>query len=103
MRITEIIGYSAETSGPNEKPRWGHFTANYVDGIQPRFDNLLAQERSASYHRGIRDAVEALQSVVPYNFELNYDGTEDKLRAAYVEGVHDSWATVRAMLDADER
>jgi hypothetical protein len=44
-RITEIIGYSAETSAPNETPRWGHFTASWADEAQERFEAWIAANR----------------------------------------------------------
>ena len=42
-RITEIIGYSAQTSAPNEQPRWGHFTADWADETQRLFEKWLAE------------------------------------------------------------
>lgn len=42
-RLTHIIGYSAETSAPNEKPRWGHFTARWADEAQKNFEEWLEE------------------------------------------------------------
>lgn len=34
------------------------------------------------------------------NYELNYDGSEDPMRAAYVEGQHDAWSVVDELVRA---
>lgn len=46
-RITAFIGYSAETSAPNERPQWGHFTATWADAAQERFEKWLADHDAA--------------------------------------------------------
>lgn len=43
----------------------------------------------------LRDAAEDLTSHIPVNFELRPDGSEDPIRAAYVEAAHDLWAELR--------
>ncbi len=40
-RVTEFLGYSGHTSGANEQPRWGHFSATFVDEVQERFEKWL--------------------------------------------------------------
>lgn len=32
-RLSEFMGYSALTSGPNESPKWGHYLATYGEMI----------------------------------------------------------------------
>lgn len=45
-RFTEFFGYSAETSAPNETPKWGHLTATFADQIQERFEKWLVEHDS---------------------------------------------------------
>lgn len=73
-RITSIIGYSAETSGPNENPRWGHFTARYADGIQEDFERWLKSHDAEVWDEGLREALEydtSLLYMVDKLFEAN--------------------------------
>lgn len=39
--VTEFLGYSGHTSGANEKPQWGHFSATFIDEVQERFEEWL--------------------------------------------------------------
>lgn len=47
--LTQFMGYTALTSGPNETPTWGHFMADYMDECQARFEEWLEE-----YTEGIR-------------------------------------------------
>lgn len=42
-RLTQFMGYTALTSGANEKPVWGHFMADYMDVCQERFEEWLEE------------------------------------------------------------
>lgn len=42
-RLSQFMGYTALTSAPNEKPRWGHFLADYMDQCQERFEAWLEE------------------------------------------------------------
>lgn len=49
-RLTQFMGYTALTSGLNEKPVWGHFMADYMDQCQERFEEWLEE-----YTERVRD------------------------------------------------
>lgn len=76
----ELYRFEGETNAPLEQ------NADIRDALYAGWEDGFAQ----GYNRALADAMSELQSIVPYNFELFYDGTEDTLRAAYVDGVHDS-------------
>lgn len=56
-RLTQFMGYTALTSGANEKPVWGHFTADYMDVCQERFEEWLEE-----YTERVRDDMRPLDS-----------------------------------------
>lgn len=55
-RVTEFLGYSGHTSGANEQPRWGHFSATFVDEVQERFETWLAAHDSEVARNALRAA-----------------------------------------------
>jgi hypothetical protein len=73
----------------------------------PRSDiaaNADAYQVIAEWARdaALKEAEEAVRGVFPYNCELNPDGTEDAITAAWVEGGHDSWAAIAALRSGTE-
>jgi hypothetical protein len=63
-------------------------------------DELLASDWMRQHDDAVRaealeQAAEEVAGLVPYNFELRPDGTEDPVRAAYVEGHHGAWSALR--------
>lgn len=63
------------------------------DAMVPDADNY-----TLGFRRGLKAAQEAILDQVTYGMELNYDGSEDPLIAAYVDGVHVSYDAVRGIL-----
>lgn len=56
-RLTEFMGYSGLTSGPNESPKWGHFLATYMDECQEVFESWLEE-----HDEEVRDSMRPLDS-----------------------------------------
>jgi len=50
---------------------------------------------------GIRQALAAAVDAVPVNMELRPNGSTDPQAAMYVEGAHDVWAAINALLPRD--
>lgn len=59
---------------------------------------MSSDNYTLGFRRGLEAAQEAILDQVFYNMELNPDGSENKIIAAYVEGVHVSYDAVRGIL-----
>ncbi len=75
--------------GPS--PGWRPSSYQTLDAILPLVEAIVARERAAAAVEALREAAAELAEAVPYNYELNYDGTEDPIRAAYSEGNREAW------------
>lgn len=76
----------------------------YSEDVAPL---VATMRKSADEIDALRAKVEdvrmaLLDALPPYNFELNPNGSEDPYRSAYVEGIHDVYASVLAALDQPE-
>ena len=65
---------------------------NYLTAAAPLIE---AQARVAALHEAVTAIVDAATSL---NAELRQDGSEEPGMAAYVEGFHNAWAAVNALI-----